>query len=185
VIPIRTATARRDQRGVTLLEMLVVVAVLSIAVITIAVGLQTSQTATADASIRGQMHLALQSYRSALTTVIADGYWRPAPAAASCTSAADDAAAATTWFDDKLDTADGATHGWRDVWSAKGISFEITAVKYWENGPAFPVAGVVKPGGFTAGCGSPEQYAQMLVLSVSQNTTTESLTGSVVLRKPV
>ena len=73
----RLARSGRSQAGTTLLEMLVVVAVMSTVILTIAVGLQTSQTATTDASIRSEMHLALGAFRSTLSAYVSHNGWIP------------------------------------------------------------------------------------------------------------
>lgn len=169
----------RDECGVTLIEMLVVVLIMSTVLITFAVGLQTSQTATADARIRQEMHLALGSFRSAISTAVANGYWRPPPANGSCpdTSLSADTLAA-------LD-ADPETVTWTLPYQDSHMTFEVVGVKYWQGGPGFAVNGVISPGAFSGSCGAEDLFAQELILRVGQSTIDKPLEGSVVVRKPV
>lgn len=168
-----------DERGATLIEMLVVVAILSIAIVTFAVGLQTSQTATSDAHVRQKMHLALGSFRSAISTAVANEYWRPPPAGADCPD--------TSLSEDVLDAldADPVTVSWDLPYQGSGMTFEVVSVRYWQGGPAFPVNGVISPGAFSGGCGSQDLSAQELTLRVSQSTMSRPVEGAVVVRKPV
>lgn len=167
---------RRGQSGVTLLEMLVVLAILSIAIITFAYGLQTVTSTSTDAKLRQKMHLALESLRSNLTTVVADGYWRPPP---GCPDAA-----ATIDADYRTALAANAeTTGWDVPYASDSITYRITGVKYWKGGPAFPVAGAITPGAFSGACGAVDQFAQEILLEVKQATIAQPMTGSVVVRK--
>jgi hypothetical protein len=162
--------------------MLVVVAILSVAIVTFAVGLQTSQTATTDASIRGKMHLALASYRTAISRHMVDtANWIVPTSGAGCTEAG--MASFTSSLNDALEN-DQATTGWNAEWLEQGITFKITGLNYWVGGPSFPVGGVTIPGTFVA-CGGnvPDNSLQEWVIEVSQNSMNQPITGSVVLRR--
>lgn len=173
----RSVGERRGQAGVTLLEMLVVLAILSTAIITFAYGLQTATTTSADAKIRQKMHLALESFRSNLTAVVVDGFWRgPRPCPDPVASVNSDYLAA---LNANVDTA-----GWTAAFAGDSISFDVTGVRYWKGGPAFPVAGAITPGSFSGTCGDADQFAQEILLEVSQPTIAKPVTGSVVVRKP-
>ena len=174
----RLARSGRSQAGTTLLEMLVVVAVMSAVILTIAVGLQTSQTATTDASIRSEMHLALGAFRSTLSAYVSHNGWiPPQPCPASPT---DLSARLTTRYLDALAADPKIGPGWSTKYTDRGMSFKIVKVNYWQGGVAFGGAGA---GGFTGTCGASETYLQEVVLSVKQSTMSKAETGSVVLRK--
>ncbi|MFN8050413.1 MAG: type II secretion system protein [Acidimicrobiales bacterium] len=161
----------RGQGGYSLMEMLVVVAILSTAIVTFATGLQTSQTTTTDAYFRQRMHVALEAFRSSLTATVEHGFWRGPKA---CPDSAQGQA-----YLDQLD-ADPETAGWRTPFENEGIHFAVTDVKYWKGGLAF---GGTTSGGFTEGCNATDQFAQEIVLRVTQDATTETAVGSVVVRK--
>lgn len=167
----------RDERGVTLLEMLVVVVILSTVIITFAVGLQTSQTATTDANLRQKMHLALGSFRSAISTAVANDYWRPPPTGVDCPDS-ELSQDVLTALDDDTETSN-----WDLPYQSSGMTFEVIEVKYWQGG--FPVEGPISPGSFSGVCGSSDLFAQELILRVSQSTMSRPVEGSVVVRKPV
>jgi len=172
-----------DQRGLTLIEMLVVVALVSTTILIFAFGLQSSQRMTTDAKLRAQMQLALTSYRTALSSVTGNGFWRPPPGAAACTSGYD-TGATTAFHDAQLDTRYGGDVRYWDIpWTEKGMTFKIVGIRYWQGGPAFPGASLGKNGTFRTSCTTPDQGAQELLLEVSHPTLARPLTGTVVVRK--
>lgn len=170
----------RNQSGVTLIEMLVVVMLISVAILTFAVGLQTQQSATADATVRGRMQVAMGTFRSALTTLTADQtQWMPPTAGAGCNS--------TTLTANVLAKLEAApeTAGWATKWQNRGMRFRVVGVNYWVGGPGFPFNGTTVVGQFL-GCGSsmPDNGAQEYLLEVTHSAARGPETGSVVVRKP-
>lgn len=160
---------RRDQAGVSLIETLIVIVLVSAVVLVFALGLQTSVTTDGQSSRTQRMNVALSSFGEGLRRITVPGdYWQCVDSFAEPTIEEAFLALYNSLPADDREATDAMS------------SIEITDVQYWQPGD-YSVAGDPEGGAWGDTCVA---GGGAVKLSMRVNLSDESLTGEVVKREP-
>lgn len=160
---------RREQAGVSLIETLIVIVLVSLVVLVFAAGLQTSVTTDGQTSRQQRLNLALTSFAEGLRRVtVPTDYWQCIDSFAEPTVEEAFLALYNSLPADDREATDAVT------------SIEITDVSYWQPGD-YSVAGDPEGGSWGSTC-VPGAGAVRLGMRVTLRDQT--LTGEVVKREP-